>query len=202
MMRRMEPKATTRKELTHTRILDTAAGVLRDCGFQGVGVADIMRRAGLTHGGFYAHFASRDALLAEALERAGEDSHARLQHAITAGPDKVGSGFRALVEQYLSERHLKAADRCCPVAALVSDVPHQSEVVRAAAVERIASLTATIASTLPHPDQDAASLIASQMVGALQIARALGDGPKGRRHLATARTFLLEQFDTQRPHGR
>jgi TetR/AcrR family transcriptional repressor of nem operon len=76
MLRPMDTAPASRKQLTHDRILDTAARVLRDSGFQGVGVADIMKRAGLTHGGFYAHFPSRDALLAEALARAGEDSHA------------------------------------------------------------------------------------------------------------------------------
>jgi TetR/AcrR family transcriptional regulator, transcriptional repressor for nem operon len=74
-----------RKQLSHERIVDTAARVLRESGFAGVGVADIMKRAGLTHGGFYAHFASRDALLAEALERAGEDSRTRLRRSIEAG---------------------------------------------------------------------------------------------------------------------
>src|SRR3954467_5177524 len=107
----MDTAPASRKQLTHDRILDTAARVLRESGFQGVGVADIMKRAGLTHGGFYAHFPSRDALLAEALERAGQDSRARLQRSIAAGEAKAGSRFAALVESYLSERHLKAADR-------------------------------------------------------------------------------------------
>jgi TetR/AcrR family transcriptional repressor of nem operon len=199
----MDPAPATRKQLTHDRILDTAARVLRDSGFQGVGVADIMKRAGLTHGGFYAHFPSRDALLAEALARAGEDSHARLQRAIAASEDKAGSRFAALVQSYLSDAHLKAADRGCPVAALVSDVPRQSDAVREAAAQRIASLTATIAATLPeNTGEETPALVASQMVGALQIARALGDNAQGRRHLAAVRKFLLEQFDSPRPRGR
>jgi TetR/AcrR family transcriptional repressor of nem operon len=199
----MDTAPATRKQLTHDRILDTAARVLRDSGFQGVGVADIMKRAGLTHGGFYAHFPSRDALLAEALARAGEDSHARLQRAIAAAADKAGSRFAALVQSYLSDAHLKAADRGCPVAALVSDVPRQSDAVREAAADRINGLTSTIAATLPAGTADEVpALVASQMVGALQIARALGDNAKGRRHLAATRTFLLEQFDKPRPLGR
>jgi AcrR family transcriptional regulator len=70
----MDTAPATRKQLSHDRILDTAAGVLRGAGFDGMGVAAIMKKAGLTHGGFYAHFGSRDAMLVEALERAGEDS--------------------------------------------------------------------------------------------------------------------------------
>jgi TetR/AcrR family transcriptional repressor of nem operon len=107
------------------------------------------------------------------------------------------------VQSYLSDAHLKAADRGCPVAALVSDVPRQSDAVREAAAQRIASLTATIAAALPeNTGEDTPALVASQMVGALQIARALGDNAQGRRHLAAVRNFLLEQFDTPRPRGR
>ena len=71
----------SRKELSHERIVATAARAIRRGGFQGVGVADIMKEAGLTHGGFYAHFSSRNALLAEALERAGQDSAERVSQA-------------------------------------------------------------------------------------------------------------------------
>jgi AcrR family transcriptional regulator len=198
----MEP-ATSRKQLTHDRILDTAARVLRDTGFSGVGVADIMKRAGLTHGGFYAHFPSRDALLAEALERAGRDSGERLRRSIATGEGKGVSTFRALVESYLSERHLQVADRGCPVAALASELPRQSDAVRAAGAQRIESLIAHVESTLPDGSAPgAAALVASHLVGAVQIARALGDNAGGRRHLAGARQFLLEQFDTPHPRRR
>jgi TetR/AcrR family transcriptional repressor of nem operon len=199
---RMDTAPASRKQLTHDRILDTAARVLRESGFQGVGVADIMKRAGLTHGGFYAHFASRDALIAEALQRAGQDSQVRLRRTLDAGEEKGGDRFRALVEGYLSERHLKATDRGCPVAALVSDVPRQSEAVRAAAGERIRSLIATVQAALgPAASHEQAAAAASQMVGALQLARALGDNAQGRRHLAASRAFLLEHFEP-RPAGR
>lgn len=198
----METAPASRKQLTHDRILDTAARVLRETGFAGVGVADIMKRSGLTHGGFYAHFPSRDALLAEALERAGEDGHARLQRAMAAGAAKAGSPFRALVENYLSERHLKSCESGCPVAALGSELPRQSEAVRAAGGARIQSLIATVAAALDadadHPPETA-GIVAAQLVGALQIARTLGDNAAGRRHLAAARRFLLDQFSSARP---
>ena len=194
--------APSRKEVTHDRIVDTAARVLRDTGFQGVGVADIMKRSGLTHGGFYAHFASREALLAEALARAGQDSQARLQRSIAAAQAKGASRFRGLVESYLSERHLKSPDSGCPVAALASELPRQAGDVRAAAATRVESLISSVGATLPA-DQPAetAGLVASQLVGALQIARTLGDNAKGRRHLAAARQFLLAQFDSPQPTG-
>src|SRR4051812_17751868 len=99
-----------RKQLTHERIVDTAARVLRGNGFSGVGVADIMKRAGLTHGGFYAHFPSREALLAESLQRAGEDSRTRMRQSMAAAQAKGASALAALVDTYLSERHLKSPE--------------------------------------------------------------------------------------------
>lgn len=193
----------TRKQQTHDRIVDTAARVLRETGFHGVGVADIMKRAGLTHGGFYAHFASRDALLAEALERAGTDSRLRLERSLASGEAKGLTRLRALVESYLSERHLRSPESGCPVAALASEMPRQSEAVRDAAKGRVESLISAVEAALPsdHPS-GAAAVVAGQMVGALQIARALGDNASGRRHLAAARSFLLDQFEPTRPASR
>lgn len=187
----------TRKQLTHDRILDTAAGVLRQDGFYGVGVADIMKRSGLTHGGFYAHFASRDALLAEALARAGEDSRARVRQSMEARQAKGASAFAALVESYLSDAHLAGPDRGCPVAALASEMARQSPDVREAAAVRIESLVELVRATLPPGSAtETAAIVTSQMVGALQLARALGDNAKGRRHLAASRRFLLQQFES------
>ncbi|TFZ05577.1 TetR/AcrR family transcriptional regulator [Ramlibacter henchirensis] len=192
----MDMAPSNRKQLTHDRILDTAAGVLRESGFGGVGVADIMKRAGLTHGGFYAHFPSRDALLVEALDRAGQDSHARLQRSVASLESKSASRFRALVDSYLSERHLKSAESGCPVAALASELPRQSEAVRTAGAARVTSLISAVQAALsPDHPAEAAGIAASQLVGALQIARALGDNARGRRHLAASRRFLLEQFE-------
>lgn len=193
----------SRKQLTHDRILDTAARALRGTGFHGVGVADVMKQAGLTHGGFYAHFASRDALLAEALEHAGADSRARLQKAMAAGEAKGQSRLRALVENYLSDRHLGSPESGCPVAALASEMPRQADAVREAAATRVRSLIALVETVLPDDvPTGTAAVVASQLVGSLQVARMLGDNAQGRRHLAAARRFLLEQFESPRPAGR
>jgi TetR/AcrR family transcriptional repressor of nem operon len=190
----------TRKELTHQRIVDTAARALRGSGFDGVGVAGVMKQAGLTHGGFYAHFPSRDALLAEALERAGQDSRERMQRVIAAGQARGASRWRALVEGYLSDRHLRAPEQGCPVAALASEMPRQPDVVRSAAAARVRALVASVESALPASQPPgAAAVVASQLVGALQLARALGDNAQGRRHLAAARKFLLDQFEPAHP---
>src|SRR5205814_6246780 len=74
------------KEATHERIVEAAARAIRRTGYDGTGVADIMKEAGLTHGGFYAHFASREAMLAEAADRAGSDSVALMGRIAAAVP--------------------------------------------------------------------------------------------------------------------
>lgn len=187
----------TRKQLSHERIVETAARAIRRAGFHGTGVADIMKEAGLTHGGFYAHFASRNALLAEALERAGRDSAARLEKGVASRQARGVSAFRALVEGYLSERHLGSTESGCPVAALASEMPRQAPEVREAAARRVRSLIAKVQGALPvGAAPDSAALIASQLVGALQLARALGDNAEGKALLASVRRNLLAQHDT------
>jgi AcrR family transcriptional regulator len=189
-----------RKQLTHDRIVDTAARALRRGGFASVGVADIMKQAGLTHGGFYAHFPSREALLAEALDHAGSASRQRLAEAVQKGQARGASRFRALVESYLSEHHLKSVESGCPVAALSSELPRQGPQVRALGGDRIRSLLATVQEALPAGSPaDAAPVVASQLVGALQLARTLGDNAQGRALLAASRQALLARFDPFTP---
>ncbi|RZL06077.1 MAG: TetR/AcrR family transcriptional regulator [Rubrivivax sp.] len=196
--------APTRKELTHERIVDTAARALRRAGFDGVGVADVMKEAGLTHGGFYAHFASRDALLIEALERAGMDGTTRIAHAITRLQAKGMSPFAALVTSYLSDHHLAGAELGCPVAALCADMPRQSEDVRQASAQRVQNMIRWVAQALPEDTDPAlAASVTSTLVGALQLARAAGDEQAGKAILAATRQHLLSQFDRPRtttPH--
>ncbi|MDP3253877.1 MAG: TetR/AcrR family transcriptional regulator [Hydrogenophaga sp.] len=193
--------APNRKALTHERILDTAARVIRRAGFQGVGVADIMKEAGLTHGGFYAHFASRDALLAEALAHAGRQSAERIAKGKATREARGASPFRALVEGYLSEHHLSGTENGCAVAALASEMPRQSPDVRAAAAQRVRGLIELVKASLPNGvDVAQAPAIASQMVGALQLARTLGDNAEGKALLAANRSALLAHFDTPSTH--
>ena len=193
--------APNRKALTHERILDTAARVIRRTGFQGVGVADIMKEAGLTHGGFYAHFPSRDALMAEALAHAGRQSAERIARGNATREARGASAFRALVEGYLSERHLSGTENGCAVAALASEMPRQSAEVRAAATQRVRSLIDLVAKALPEgADPGRAAAVASQLVGALLLARALGDNAEGKALLAANREALLAHDDPTPAH--
>ena len=120
----------SRKEDTHDHIVDVAARAIRRDGYAGVRVADVMKEAGLTHGGFYAHFPSRDALLVEALGRAARDSATALARAAGKRQAQGVSAFRSLVETYLADAHLVGRETGCPVAALGCDMPRQSLAVR------------------------------------------------------------------------
>ncbi len=195
----MSRKANTRKEETHERIVEAAARAIRRHGYAGVGVADVMKEAGLTHGGFYAHFESRDALLVEALERAGRESFDAVTRAAEVQARKGVSAWRSLVETYLADHHLASMDSGCPVAALGSDMPRQSEAVREASAERVQRLIAAVRAQLPDLTRAAAGVVAATMVGTLQLARALGDNAEGRALLAAARRQLIQQHDGAPP---
>ena len=184
----------SRREITHDRIVETAARAIRRAGYQGVGVADIMKEAGLTHGGFYAHFPSRNALLVEAIERAGQDGSRHIARHMAERQAAGASEFRALVETYLSDAHLSNAEHGCPVAALCSEMPRQAPEVREASAQRVQGMVKLVKKALSCGN-DAAMVIASTMVGALQLARALGDNPQGRALLKANRQSLLSQHD-------
>jgi len=185
----------SRKHETHERIVDVAARVIRLHGYAGVGVADVMKKAGLTHGGFYAHFDSR-ALLVEALERAGRESGEAVKSAVEERAAEGVSAFRALVESYLADEHLASLDTGCPVAALAADMPRQSAPVREASAGRVRRLVAGVRSTLPHASRATASVVAGTLVGTLQLGRAMGANADGRAMLSAARNALIQQYDT------
>lgn len=186
--------APTRREITHERIVDVAARALRRNGFAGVGVADVMKQAGLTHGGFYAHFESREALLAEAIERAGRESGGRMRERVDASLARGESGLRAVIENYLSEAHLTGAESGCVVAALSSEMPRQSAAVAAPAVNRVRKLIALVQHAMPDGSKEQAMVIASTLVGTLQLARALGANAQGKAVLAASRDALIAQY--------
>ena len=172
--RRPDP---SRKEATHERIVEAAARAIRRSGYRGTGVADIMKDAGLTHGGFYAHFESREAMLAEAADRAGAESVATLERiAAGAPPEKA---LQTLMRAYLSKEHLQSVESGCPIAALGSEMPRQAPEVRRAATRRIKEAIDLVARQLPEwgkpgaHEQALATL--STMVGAMVLARAVDD---------------------------
>jgi TetR/AcrR family transcriptional repressor of nem operon len=173
-MRRTRP---SRKEATHDRIVEAAARAIRRSGYRGTGVADIMKDAGLTHGGFYAHFASREAMLAEAADRAGAESLAMMTRIAAALPPT--EALPAMMRAYLSKEHVESVETGCPVAALGSEMPRQAPEVRRAATRRIKEmidLVARQASDWGQPVAHERALVnVAAMVGALVLARAVDD---------------------------
>ena len=185
----------TKKELSHARIVDVAARAIRRAGYHGVGVADIMREAGLTHGGFYAHFASRDAMLVEAMQHAGQNNLTSLSEAIERRIRKGATRFSALVETYLDDTHIGKTEDGCIVAAMASEMTRQEDGVRDEARRRIAAMVALVQSALPgDANSGEAQLVTATMVGALQLARTL-EGKAGRDLLAKTRKELIERHD-------
>jgi TetR/AcrR family transcriptional repressor of nem operon len=185
---------SSRRQLSHERILDAAARAVRQHGYTGVGVADVMKEAGLTHGGFYAHFKSRDALLAAAVEHAGADSARIMSRRMAALLERGASPVRALVEAYLTDKHIRTTDGGCPVAALGSEMPRQAGEVREVARQRVTALVEMVRQVLP-PDSppDRAFALASSLVGAVQLARALGE--QGQDMLRATSETLIKQYD-------
>ena len=168
---------TAAKEASHERIVDAASRAIRRSGYDGTGVADIMKEAGLTHGAFYAHFASREAMLAEAADRAGAQSNAVAASVIAAVPPD--QALQALMQVYLSKEHLESIETGCPISALGSEMPRQSPEVRSAATRRIKEMIDLIARQFPDWGQPAAHeralVTMATMVGTLVLARAVDD---------------------------
>lgn len=173
----MKRTSTRSKEATHDRIVGAAARAIRRSGYQGTGVADIMKDAGLTHGGFYAHFASREAMLAEAADRAGSESVENMEHIAAASPPR--QALQAMMQAYLSKEHVEEIEKGCAVAALGSEMPRQAPEVRRAATRRIKEMIDLVARQSTDWGQpgahEQALFIVAAMVGALVLARAVDD---------------------------
>jgi AcrR family transcriptional regulator len=175
----MRKTAAKSKEATHDRIVDAAARAIRRSGYNGTGVADIMKDAGLTHGGFYAHFPSREAMLAEAADRAGSESVAMMERIAAKLPQQ--QALPAMLQAYLSKEHVEGIETGCATAALGSEMPRQTPEVRRAATRRIKEMIDLVARHSPDWGQpgahERALVTVATMVGALMLARAV-DEPK------------------------
>ena len=168
---------STRKEVTHERIVEAAARAIRRSGYDGTSVADIMKEAGMTHGGFYAHFKSREAMLAEAADRSGAETLAYMERVAASVPPE--RALHAITEAYLSEAHFDGVETGCGAAALVSEMPRQAPEVRRAATRRVKEMIDLVARQSPDWGQrgahEHALVTVATMVGALALARAVDD---------------------------
>lgn len=176
------------------RILDTAATLFRERGFDGVGVADVMKAVGLTHGGFYGHFASKEDLAAQALGRAFVHSGQWAAEAKATGPE---APLEAIVERYLSPSHRDDPGHGCPVAALGCEIARQGSASRLAATEGVRAAIKGLSAITPGAtaDERRESAIAgyATLVGALVLARMVEDGALSDEILAAAKAALASE---------
>lgn len=171
------------------RIIDTAARLFRERGFDGVGVAELMKNAGLTHGGFYGHFESKDELMALACERAVGESLAAWAR-MTEG----GEALPRLLQHYLSPRHRDAPGKGCVVAALATDAARQALPVRRTLTRGLRHHVEALEPLMPGRSraarQEKALAAYAGMVGALVLSRAVDDATLSDALLkATARAL-------------
>jgi len=166
--------ARRNKAASHDRIVRIAAGRFREHRVDGVCVAELMQEAGLTHGGFYRHFRSRDDLVAEALEEALAQSRASIGAA-----RKAGAGYAAVVADYLSPKHRDAPGTGCPVAALAGEAGRLPDRAREAFTRHVEAsadgMLGLLRETNPAAIRADALLTIGAMAGALAIARAVTD---------------------------
>ncbi|HEY1729165.1 MAG TPA: TetR/AcrR family transcriptional regulator [Candidatus Baltobacteraceae bacterium] len=182
------PKA--HKKETRERVLDAAAAAFRERGVDDVSVGEIMDRAGLTHGGFYAHFKSKDELVAEALSGAGSEMRERLWDS---------KSLLALVNMYLSTVHFADRAHGCAIAALGPELSRGSARLRRTLggvihkrLERLSSLVT--ARSREKRERQAIGTLAC-MVGGMILARGLG-GERGEEILAECRAFLRDALES------
>jgi TetR/AcrR family transcriptional repressor of nem operon len=180
------------KQETRERVLTEAAKQIRAHGPLGVSVADVMKRAGLTHGGFYAHFRSKDALVAAAIGKMFEGARARWDKA--TGDRSASAGLAAYIDAYLSPEHRDGRATGCPIAALASDLPRLTTTCRnayAAGTRGTIEQLSAVLRELGHRDIDAlATSVVAELVGALSLARAEPDDERSTAILAASRRAL------------
>jgi TetR/AcrR family transcriptional repressor of nem operon len=174
------------KQATHARIVTVAAKRFRERGLDGIGVADVMKEAGVTVGGFYKHFGSRDELVVEALATAFKDLDVWEEHT---------EGIAQLLQNYLTEAHRDAPGTGCAMGALLGDMTRGSKSARALYTARVKRSLAFFSAFLPSsPRSDKrgrALLILSALLGAINLSRAVSDPNLSREILCGVRDQLI-----------
>src|SRR5258706_13794372 len=174
------------KEKAHKAIVKIAAKRFREEGLAGVGIAELMKEAGLTVGGFYKHFDSRDDLVAEAVSSAFGNWKSQVDAAASGGPPV---SYAKLIDDYLNEAHRDNPGTGCAFSALAPEIARSDKRTRALASKQIGDDIQLIAALLPGKDKRTAKsraiLTFSALVGALSLARAPSDEPLPLQILTT-----------------
>ncbi|MET0330706.1 MAG: TetR/AcrR family transcriptional regulator [Dyella sp.] len=182
------------------RVLDLAAQRFRERGFDGIGVAELMQQAGLTHGGFYGQFASKDALMGEACAQVMRDSMETVHAMAAKQPDEP---WQAIYAGYLSEEHRQKPGTGCLLAALGSELARQAPATRQALTTGFASMAALLAGYMPGatPQQQRQQALAAYagMIGAQICARAVDDPALATEILQASAALLPQAKPTPSP---
>jgi len=180
----------------HQKIVKDASRRVRAEGITGAAVSAVMRDAGLTHGGFYKHFSSKDDLLLESLSEAFREIAARLTEA--GEQSRPGTAWKAIVKTYLSLEHCDHVECGCPLAALAPELARADKAMKAQILEELVKYKSRMLALMPGrraADKERAFFaIFSTMIGAVAIARILPDQAARASVLASARDFLLRSF--------
>jgi TetR/AcrR family transcriptional repressor of nem operon len=185
------------KQATRRRILDAASQAFRERGVAETGVDEVMRRAGLTHGGFYSHFKDKTELIAEACAAAFDAAVPNLDR-IAAAVTPAGRA-RLLIDSYLGLRHRDNRGSGCLVVAVGADMARLRGAARTGYAQGFARHLDRLAAALrlasdPHRNRERVTLLMSSLVGALLFARAVDDPVQSDAILHSIRRQLREQF--------
>jgi TetR/AcrR family transcriptional regulator, transcriptional repressor for nem operon len=184
------------KAETHQRIIDAAARSFREHGSEGQGLARLMNDVGLTHGGFYRHFESKEDLYVDAIARGFQEAADGMVAAAVKAPQ--GEQLRAIIERYLSLEHLEDPGGGCVLSTLAAEIARQRPAVRARINAAMKSYRERLLPFLPGND-DAEKrrqfiVLFPGMAGVLMTARAMTDPAARQETLSVARRFYISAF--------
>jgi len=188
--------STEHKQETRERIVRTASRHFRRRGGKGVGIAELMSKLDLTHGGFYKHFGSKEELLAEAIAKAFDETESRFTEAVSKA--KPGTELRTLIEHYLSLEHCGNSAEGCPMAALASEVSRFPRAVRVEIDRAIKRRVKRVAGFLPgatekERERNCMALL-SGLIGTVSVARAVVDPEARKAILDASKNFYIKSF--------
>jgi len=196
----------TREQATRNRdrVIATAARLFRERGFDGIGISDLMKEVGLTHGGFYAQFPSKEHLMAEAATQAADERKAAMHKQLQEAPEQGVAGF---AERYLSRRHRDNPGEGCYVATLGIDVARHGPLVRDAFTRSVRSALEILASAEKASSEkerrNQAIADYAMMIGAMVLARAVSDDGLSNEILGTVKDEIAgARSDTPTPSRR
>ncbi len=188
------------KSKTHEKIVDAASRSFREHGSEGQGIASLMKDLGLTHGGFYRHFESKDDLYVDAVTAALQKGADRFTGVMKAAPK--GGEVRALIDYYLSAEHLNEVGGGCVMAALAPEISRQPTAVRRGINATMKAFSERIIPFLPGASKAEKRrnfyVLFPGMAGVLMMARAIADPAVRNEMLSAAKRFYKEAFARQK----